>query len=1174
MDGNTGNWTLQEPEGGTYDGETAGTYVFTVPLVLPEPGDDPYFLNPDELRAEITVTVAKGVPELSASWNGTDIDPAAGLSLGYGDGGTLVFASSDPNAEITYGFGENDNPVLNLDDLETVIAQQAGTATLTVQQAETDNFEAATLGFTVSVAPGAITVVPEPGQAKVYGEDDPGEYGYALAEGSELEEGDALTEIISGSSRGEGEDAGAYDIILTFEGEKAANYDITFEEDNNAFAVTPYAITVTAEDKSRVYGADDPELTYMITPPLLGDDAFTGTLERETGETVGTYTITQGTLTAGNNYAITFEEGTLTITAADYEDITFNAGEFTYDGTEHTLVITGELPEGTSVTYQNNGRTDAGTQTVTAEIDGGENYEDMELTADLTITPRSITVTADNQQKTYGTDDPELTYTADMLIGGDSFTGMLERDAGEAVGEYMIIQGTLTAGNNYAITFEEGTFAITPADYGNITFNNVEFTYDGTEHSLAITGELPEGTSVAYQNNGRTDAGTQTVTARIDGGENYEDMELTAELTIIPMSVTVTADNQEKAYGMADPELTYTVSPALIGDDMFTGIPERESGEAVGEYAITQGTLTAGDNYTITYEGAILTIVPADYENITFNNADYTYDGTEHTLSITGELPEGTSVAYQNNGRTDAGTQTVTARIDGGENYEDMELTAELTVTPLSVTVTADNQEKAYGIADPELTYTVSPTLIGDDMFTGMPERESGEAVGEYVITQGTLSAGNNYAMTFENGILTITTAGYDNIAFNDGEFTYDGTEYTLTITGELPEGVTVTYENNGRTDAGTQEVTANIDGGINYEDMELTAILTVHKAAQEIVFDAIPARNLGSTSGFLLEAYATSGLPIVYTYTYDGTEPPATVTPDGEVTLLSSGEITITASQEGNHNFLPATPVNRTLRISSDDASIRVLRIAEKTFENPGPETGYVVDCDNMAGSVMVEIETEANAMVSPAHRFTMELSRPGIYTEEITVTSEDGSATKTYKVVVERRFDFEDIVIRKFDNVLLVNNNPQTNGGYNFMAYKWYKNGTFIGGGQYYSAGDNSTDLLDPDATYEVEMTTTDGEILRTCPMKIELQHSGEIIVYPNPVLTGNTINIQASIPREELETMQVRVYNHSGQQVRQFFTDREDSTMKVSGMPPGVYILQCITDRLQKSFKIIVK
>src|SRR5690606_33828547 len=62
-----------------------------------------------------------------------------------------------------------------------------------------------------------------------------------------------------------------------------------------------------------------------------------------------------------------------------------------YDGTAQSLAIGGTLPVGTSVSYVDNNRTDAGSQTATATISGGTNYADLVLTATLTVTPATIT---------------------------------------------------------------------------------------------------------------------------------------------------------------------------------------------------------------------------------------------------------------------------------------------------------------------------------------------------------------------------------------------------------------------------------------------------------------------------------------------------------------------------------------------------------------------------------------------------------------------------------------------------------------------------------------------------------------------------------------------------------------------------------------------------------------
>jgi hypothetical protein len=85
------------------------------------------------------------------------------------------------------------------------------------------------------------------------------------------------------------------------------------------FTVNPRAITITADAKTKVFGATDPTLTYAITSSsLILGDALTGTLTRVSGTDAGTYQIQAGTLTSANNpkYAITFVPADLVISRA------------------------------------------------------------------------------------------------------------------------------------------------------------------------------------------------------------------------------------------------------------------------------------------------------------------------------------------------------------------------------------------------------------------------------------------------------------------------------------------------------------------------------------------------------------------------------------------------------------------------------------------------------------------------------------------------------------------------------------------------------------------------------------------------------------------------------------------------------------------------------------------
>jgi len=95
------------------------------------------------------------------------------------------------------------------------------------------------------------------------------------------------------------------------------------------------------------------------------------------------------------------------------------------------------------------------------------------VSADFAITAKPITVTADATNKVYGAADPAFTWrlTSGALVGGDSITGALTRVAGESVGAYAILQGSLSAGTNYTLDFVSAKLTIQERTYPGTVFS-------------------------------------------------------------------------------------------------------------------------------------------------------------------------------------------------------------------------------------------------------------------------------------------------------------------------------------------------------------------------------------------------------------------------------------------------------------------------------------------------------------------------------------------------------------------------------------------------------------------------------------------------------------------------------------------------------------------------------
>jgi len=135
-------------------------------------------------------------------------------------------------------------------------------------------------------------------------------------------------------------------------------------------------------------------------------------------------------------------------------------------------------------------------------------------------------------------------------------------------------------------------------------------------------------------------------------------------------------------------------------------------------------------------------------------------------------------------------------------------------------------------------------------------------------------------------------------ITLEDESFVYDGTAKSLAITGDLPPGTSVSYTNNSRTGAGTQEVTATVSGD-NYEDLVLTAALTVTAATRSIEFPAISAKAYGDAD-FNVGATASTGEEVSYTSSDMGV---AKIV-NGQIHITGAGTTTITATVPENSNY------------------------------------------------------------------------------------------------------------------------------------------------------------------------------------------------------------------------------------------------------------------------------
>ncbi|MCB8624862.1 Ig-like domain-containing protein [Blautia sp. DFI.3.45] len=150
----------------------------------------------------------------------------------------------------------------------------------------------------------------------------------------------------------------------------------------------------------------------------------------------------------------------------------WSSSDLTYNGKDQTVTakVTNALPGDTfTLTYETNEtytNTGKNARKYTAKVTalGNTNYSFIqeESIHPWVINPKAVTVKPDDLYKHIGGEEPQLTYTTDGIVEGETLSGItLQRESGEDARKYTIT-ATETEGENpnYTVTQKTGTFTI------------------------------------------------------------------------------------------------------------------------------------------------------------------------------------------------------------------------------------------------------------------------------------------------------------------------------------------------------------------------------------------------------------------------------------------------------------------------------------------------------------------------------------------------------------------------------------------------------------------------------------------------------------------------------------------------------------------------------------------
>ena len=290
----------------------------------------------------------------------------------------------------------------------------------------------------------------------------------------------------------------------------------------------------------------------------------------------------------------------------------------------------------------------AGTnKTVTADISLSSNPNNYTLDSSTasaaigTINQAALTLAATSGARTYDTTTTSSgTVGVYGLQGSDTVTGLSQsydsKNAGLRTlgvnGGYVVNDGN--DGGNYTITTQTASGIINKATLIAGLTGTVGKTYDATTDAsltnanYTLTGvfggdnvTLNDPASGSYSDQNAGTGKTVSVSGLALSGEDAGNYTVNTSAfgavgVIDKRSVTITADNIGKISGVNDPLLTWQMTlGSLAGNDTVNGGLSRATGENPGDYAITQGSLAASGNYTVTFIGAKFTITPVGMQN-------------------------------------------------------------------------------------------------------------------------------------------------------------------------------------------------------------------------------------------------------------------------------------------------------------------------------------------------------------------------------------------------------------------------------------------------------------------------------------------------------------------------------------------------------------------------------
>lgn len=605
-------------------------------------------------------------------------------------------------------------------------------------------------------------------------------------------------------------DCGEYQIIPL--NADAKNYNITYKE--GTLTIKPEHLTLVAKNLSREYGEENPALEFEAqglkgndTPKdaLQGQPTLTATCNPTSK--VGKYPIT---ITGGKarNYTLSYLSGSLTVTKAPITITVLDANrqygasnpkfEFSVDGLkldDTKVSVFSQMPDLTTAATE---KTDVGNYLISVSGGAAKNYEIIEYRpGNLTITKAPLTLTANNVERLYYTENPDFSYSLTGLLNGDN-NSCISKDPIFACsasihspcGDYSIVPSQAEA-RNYNITYIEGSLKIKPEnlilvatsisrEYGD---PNPRFRYEaiglkGEDQLITSLNNEPILTTTATEN---SNVGEYPITISGASSKNYDISYRQGVLIVDKAPLTVIADDAERVYGDNNPSFSRSYLGFKLNDTettAFSTLPRLTCTATrtsdVGDYPITVEGGTSRNYEVSIYKNGILSVTKSpliltanDKSRLYYESNpqfDFILSGLKNndTKACVTTLPTYTCTAETT---SNAGQYQIIPNNAEAKNYTFEYRNGILSVTPRPLTASVGNYTRKYNTENPsfEVRYTGfvndedSSVMLSQAMISCDATKTSD--VGSYTLTPTGGEATNYNVTKYINGTLTIEKA-------------------------------------------------------------------------------------------------------------------------------------------------------------------------------------------------------------------------------------------------------------------------------------------------------------------------------------------------------------------------------------------------------------------------------